>query len=312
MRHDAAASLHLFGAATPTGEAFRQLALRADPFWPLHSYSRHSTALASHHADFTNPWAFRPAGEPGAPAIWISFGPIWLLAPFLEQLAGDHPKRLAGLRGLIACSSSSALTKRYSANRFDRQLVARLFSAEAQLLDSCHRLQVTCRILRPTLIYGQVGPYGDSNLSRLLQLLRRLPLLPLPADTGLRQPIHARQLAAVALHLAHQLLSTGRDAEPLTQPELPECLTLGGDTTLSYSAMISALQQSQPPGDPARRCRLLPIPNRLFFALASPLLLHSPKAFEAVLRMGANLAGFTPAHQLLGEPAQPFPLPERA
>ena len=293
--------LHLFGAATPSGEAFRQLAASAEPTWPLQAYSRHS---AAHPADFTNPAAFRPAGVPGAGAIWISFGPIWLLAPFLEQLARDTPKRLAGLRGLIACSSSSALTKRYAANRFDRQLVARLITAEDKLLATCRRLSVPCRILRPTLIYGQVGPYSDRNLSRLLAMLRRLPLLPLPAETGLRQPIHARQLAAVAFSLAHQLTAAGWD------PALPARIPLGGDTTLSYHAMLQALQQAQPPGDPARRCRLLPIPNRLFFALATPLLLRSPKAFEAVLRMGADLAAFTPAHQLLGESPQPFPLPE--
>jgi hypothetical protein len=72
--------------------------------------------------------------------------------------------------------------------------------------------------------------------------------------------------------------------------------------------MIKALQMALPPGDAARNCRLLPIPNRLFFALAAPLLLRSPKAFEAVLRMGADLAGFTPSHQLLGQPAKAFPV----
>jgi hypothetical protein len=297
----AAASLHLFGAATPTGEAFRQLALSADPVRPLHAYSRQAT-VSTDRADFNNPRAFRPAGQPGAPAIWISFGPIWLLAPFLEQLAREHPERLDGLRGLIACSSSSAITKRFAANRFDRELVARLTRAEENLLASCRRLDVPCRILRPTLIYGQAGPYSDRNLSRLLSLLRRLPVLPLPADTGFRQPIHARQLAAVALHLAQQLLGSGWDGT------LPACIALGGDTTLSYAAMVSALQQAQPPGDAAGRCLLLPIPNRLFFALASPLLLRSPKKFEALLRMGANLAGFTPAHQLLGREPESFPL----
>jgi hypothetical protein len=40
------------------------------------------------------------------------------------------------------------------------------------------------------------------------------------------------------------------------------------------------------------------------------LLLRSPKAFEAVLRMGVDLAGFPPAHQLLVESPQPFPLPD--
>ena len=291
--------LHLFGAATPTGEAFRQQAANTDLHWPLHAYSRRSAATP---ADFTNPAAFRPAGSPGAPALWISFGPIWLLASFLDQLALEHPQRLAGLRGLIACSSSSVITKRFAANRFDRELVLRLSAAESELLAICRRLEVPCRILQPTLIYGQAGPYGDRNLSKLLQLLRRLPCLPLPAESGLRQPIHASQLAAVALHIAEQLRGSGCD------PSLPECITLGGDTTLSYASMISALQHAQPADDPARRCRLLPIPNRLFFSLAAPLLLRSPKAFEALLRMGANLSGFTPAHQLLGCEPQPFPV----
>lgn len=293
--------LHLFGAATPTGEAFRHCAAFAEPSWPLHAYSRRST---THPADFLDPATFLPAGEVGAPAIWISFGPIWLLAPFLEQLARAHPERVAGLRGLIACSSSSALTKRFAANAFDRQLVARLTNAEEQLLSTCRHLQVSCRILQPTLIYGKVGLYSDRNLSRLLQLLRRLPLLPLPAPTGLRQPIHARQLAAVAVRLAQQLSRCEWD------PALPDRIPLGGDVPLSYRAMLEALQQAQPSGDRARRCRLLPIPSRLFYLLAVPLLLRSPKAFEAVLRMGADLAGFIPCHQLLDEPPQPFPLPD--
>jgi len=291
--------LHLFGSATPTGEAFRQQAAKTNPLWPLHAYSRGSVAT---YADFTNPAAFRPAGDPGAPALWISFGPIWLLAPFLEQLAREHPERLGGLRGLVACSSSSAITKRFAANRFDRELVDRLTTAEDHLLATCRRLQVPCHILQPTLIYGQAGSFGDRNLSKVLQLLRRLPCLPLPAETGLRQPIHASQLAAVALYMAEQLLGSSWD------PSLPERITLGGDTTLPYGAMISALQEAQPADDPARRCRLLPIPNRLFFSLAAPLLLRSPKAFEAVLRMGSNLSGFTPAHQLLGREPQLFPV----
>ena len=315
-------SLHLFGAATPTGEAVRLLAAGSEPRWPLYCYTRsqagHDQAVddkpgqcraaglgGRHPADFRDPAAFQPAGDPAQPAIWLSFGPIWLLAPFLERLASEHPERLRGLRGVIACSSSSARTKRYAANSFDRQLVAQLIGAEELLLSTCRRLAVPCRILQPTLIYGQVGPCSDRNLSRLLQLLRRLPLLPLPEHTGLRQPIHARQLAAVALQLARQLADSGAEASALA---LPERLAIGGDVELSYRAMLEALQQSQPPGDPARRCRLLPIPNRLFILLAAPLVLRSPKAFEAVLRMGADLAGFTPAHQLLAQPAQPFPL----
>ena len=293
--------LHLFGASTPTGEAFRCCAALSQAGYTLHTYTRRT---AAHPAELREPHANLPAGDEGEPAIWISFGPIWLFAPFLEQLVRFHPERVAGLRGLIACSSSSVFTKRYAANAFDRQLVGRLTRAEDQLLSTCRNLQVSCHILQPTLIYGQVGPYRDRNLSCLLQLLRRLPLLPLPAYTGLRQPIHARQLAAVAFRLAQDL--GNRNVDPAFQERLP----LGGDVSLTYYAMLQALQQAQPSGDRSRHCALLLIPGRLFYLLAAPLLLLSPKAFEAVLRMGADLAGFAPSHQLLAEPPQPFPLPD--
>ena len=291
--------IHLFGAATPSGESLRCLAELA-----LVGYSRKATSATGwlHPADLNDPEGFQPVGGSDYPATWISFAPIWLLAPFLEQLAIYNTERLHGLRGVIACSSSSVVTKRFAANRFDRKLVQRLTEAEDKLLSTCRQLSIPCRILRPTLIYGQAGAYGDRNLSRLLQLIRRWPVLPLPAETGLRQPIHASQLAAVALQLAEQLAGTGWD------PSLPERIAVGGDTTLTYAEMIRFLQQAQPSGDPARSCSLLSIPNRFYYLLAAPLLLWSPKAFEAALRVGCNLSDFIPAHQLLGSEPQPFPV----
>lgn len=301
--------LHLFGASTPSGEAFRRLAASTVPGWTLHAYSRRPShpdgvarADANKPADLTDPASLELAGALGEPALWISFAPIWLLAPCLEQLALAHPDRLEGLRGLVACSSSSVLTKRYAANALDRQLVASLMGAEEQLLATCRRLRLPCRILQPTLIYGKEGAYGDRNLSRWLQLMRRFPLLPLPAHTGLRQPIHASQLASVALQLACQF------ADARWEPQQGERLPVGGDQELTYRAMLEALRQALPPGDPARHCLLLRIPDRVFLVLAAPLLLLSPKAFEAVLRIGADLAGFTPTHRLLGTSAQRFPV----
>lgn len=291
--------IHLFGAATPSGEALRQLA-----GLDLVGYSRKASPGAGwlQPADLNQPALFQPHTRPDVSAIWISFAPIWLLAPFLQKLATDHPERLEGLRGVIACSSSSAITKRFAINPFDRDLVSRLLSAEDQLLATCRLLSVPCRILQPTLIYGQVGPYRDRNLSLMLQLLRRWPVLPVPAESGLRQPIHASQLAAVAIHLAEQI------GDSLSDLSLPERIPVGGDTTLTYNEMIGALQQVQPCGDSARRCRLLPIPNRLFFLVAAPIMLFSPRAFEALLRMGANLSGFTAVYQLIGTDIQAFPV----
>ena len=85
-------------------------------------------------------------------------------------------------------------------------------------------------------------------------------------------------------------------------------MVCGGDESLSYRDMLKRLQQALPFNDPARRCRLIEVPQRLFFTAASPLHLISPKAFEAVLRMGADLSGFMPAHELLQQPRQTFPL----
>tara|TARA_B100000674_G_scaffold230892_1_gene189972 strand:+ start:27513 stop:28406 length:894 start_codon:yes stop_codon:yes gene_type:complete len=292
-------NIYLFGSTNATGESFRHQATQSLSPWSVHTYSRYSSLPSF---DFSNPFTFLPSGISGSPTLWICFGPIWLFASFIEQLNRVHPERLVGIRGVIACSSSSVITKRFSANRFDRELVHRLSSAEDSLLSLCRTLHVPCHILQPTLIYGKSGPYGDRNLSKILKLLRWLPFIPIPSDTGLRQPIHASQLAAVALHIAELIRESSCDQC------LPERIPLGGDTSLTYTMMIRSLLQAQQSRDSAFRCRLLPIPNRLFFSLASPLLLFSPKAFEAVLRTGVNLSGFTPTHQLLSSEAQPFPV----
>ncbi len=234
--------------------------------------------------------------------LLVSFAPIWAFAPWLARGACSDPDGLSGVQGVVACSSSSVITKRFAANRYDRELVRRLRHAEEQLTQTCATHRVPLRILAPTLIYGQAGALGDRNLSRLRRLLRRVPLLPLPGEGGLRQPIHCRQLAAVALHLADQL--AGGDPDPSRPVHLP----LGGDDTISYATMLRRLQQATPQGDPARRCRLVALPPRLFHSLAAPLLLLSPKDFEAVLRISADLAGFTAAHRILGGDPEPFPV----
>jgi len=298
--------IHLFGARTVAGESFRRLIIsQTSPFFStIFSYSRSVTdaPVDYHFADLACPSHFSSAGDISRPKVWISFAPIWLFSSFLFRLVSANSSHLQGLRGVIACSSSSVITKRHCFNKFDRELVSSLESSEDLIIESCLRLGIACRILRPSLIYGQVGPYRDLNLSRLLQQMRRFPVLPLPAQSGFRQPIHASQLSAVAFHLIQQLLVSDTDSS------FPERISIGGDSTLRYDEMISALQAAQPLSDPARRCRLLPIPNRLFFFLAAPLLLRSPRFFEAVLRMGANLSGFIPSHQLLGSEPKPFPV----
>jgi hypothetical protein len=295
--------IKLFGASTPSGAAFLEAAIGRDvtvvgrqcPLgWPQEQFLP---------CDLTD----TAAPAPTLDGVLVSFAPLWHLAPFVANLVRQHhnggPQKRHGLKGVVACSSSSVVTKRFAANNFDRALVRRLEQAEDALEQACQNAAIPCRILRPTLIYGQAGGYGDRNLSVLINTMGRLPLLPIPSHTGLRQPIHAKQLAGVALLLADH-------------PEAaPSRLNLGGDDTLSYGTMLRRLQaaaQALNPRDPAGRCQLLPLPMRLFHLLAAPLLPLAPKHFEAVLRIEADLAGFTPAHSLLGTEPQPFPMPPLA
>ena len=299
----------LVGASTPSGHSLvKQWARLPAPPGSLSLLSRTPAEALRHHpahpalnalqADLCDPSA---TALTASPSMILSLGPIWHLAPFLVQLFQHKPELFRHLRAVIACSSSSADTKRFAANRYDKALVQRLTRAEDQLTELCLQHRLSGVILRPTLIYGRSGPYQDRNLSRLIQLMRRLPCLPLPASSGLRQPIHCRQLAGVMLRYAEQ---TSEQASPGTLTTL----SLGGDECLSYEALLIRLQQALPEGDRGRRCHLLRLPNRLLTALASPLALRSPSGFEALLRMGADLAGFTPAHVLLQTPPQPFPL----
>ncbi|MCS5698233.1 hypothetical protein NZK32_04150 [Cyanobium sp. FGCU-52] len=297
-------NLLLFGASSPSGEALRTQAgslplkvagRRRPPGCPQEQFLP---------CDLSDPQA--TLGAVADQAVLVSFAPIWELAPFLARQAQERPAALAGLEGVIACSSSSVITKRFAVNAFDRRLVQQLTEAQRSLEQTCRLLGVPLRILAPTLIYGQVGPFRDRNLSVLANLMRRTPVLPLPAHTGLRQPIHASQLAAVALHLAQRLSPLPPAAVPGEASDV--LLALGGDDCLSYREMLQRLRASLPAGDPGRNCRLLTVPTHLMHVLAAPLLPVKPKLFEAVLRIGADLAGFTPTHRILEAAPQPFPL----
>ena len=298
--------LLIFGATTPAGDACLRQAI-GDQGLALSVAGRRQPpdhpAVPFYFCDLSAPSAAAAAwsdpSQEGEPLVAVSFAPIWHLAPYLARQLAAQPAWSMGLQGVVACSSSSVLTKRYASNGFDRALVRRLSQAEALLQASCEHHGLTCQILAPTLIYGRSGTYTDRNLSQLIPLLKHLPLVPVPKPTGLRQPIHCSQLAAVALHLARALAEGGGSAD------LPRHLPVGGDDTLSYQEMLERLQRLANRGG---RTTLIPVPARLIYALAAPLLLVSPKRFEAVLRMGADLSGFMAAHQLLQRPPEPFPL----
>jgi len=151
----------------------------------------------------------------------LSLGPIWLLPKALPALARG------GMRRLVAFSSTSSSTKAASAEPQERAVAARLAQAEAELAAFCEAKGVAWTVLRPTLIYSEGL---DGNVSRLARIVQRCGFIPLAgAGRGLRQPVHAEDLAWAALAAAASPVTRGRSYD------------LPGGETLTYKAMVERI-----------------------------------------------------------------------
>ena len=188
-----------------------------------------------------------PDQVPALPALSaiISFGP---LQPFADWLAATP---LEGAPRVIATSSMSAETKRDSAVPAERAISQLLRDGESALAAACARHGCAWTVLRPTLIYG-AGL--DKSLTPIARRARRLRVFPLPGGHGLRQPVHADDIAqAVVAALACPAVA-GR------------ILPIGGGERLSFVEMFRRVRRSQP-------CATLPLPlpGGLLRACASAL-----------------------------------------
>jgi hypothetical protein len=233
--------------------------------------------------------------------VLVSFSPIWLLSKYLMKVYNEQPDRLKNLYGIVAVSSSSFMTKRFAFSDYDKTLAEKLDNAHTSLIEICEELDISCQILAPTLVYGSVYCFSDQNISRIVGLMRLMPIILLPESTGYRQPIHASELARIVHIMAEDMIQDKKNSR------LRVILALGGDEILSYSQMLARIQSALPVRDAARKCRLISIPNRLFFLLFSLLLPINTRLFEAIMRINTNLSGFTPASSLLGEKEKTFP-----
>lgn len=143
---------------------------------------------------------------PAAEALSIgSFAPLDALAAWLA--AGGAPR----LERVVATSSMSAESKRASPVAAERAIAQRLRDGEAALARACDRRGIAWTILRPTLIYGAGR---DRSLTPLARRAVRWRVFGLPAGTGLRQPVHAADVAAAVLraldgHAAGRIIPIG-------------------------------------------------------------------------------------------------------
>jgi uncharacterized protein YbjT (DUF2867 family) len=104
-------------------------------------------------------------------------------------------------------------------------------------------------IVRPTMIYGAPD---DRNLARLLRLLKRTPVIPLPGGDRLQQPVHVLDLAEAILAIPSCGISIGKTYDVAG----PEAITFRRLMMESTSAVES-------------RTMLLRVPLRLALLVAS-------------------------------------------
>lgn len=172
-----------------------------------------------------------------------------LLARSLHRFLGPALKRI------VVFSSTSVLTKLDSEVANERDGLRRLAEAEKEIGELCEASGVTWTILRPTLIYAEGR---DTNITPLSRLIRRFGFMPLVGGAaGLRQPVHAEDLALGAIAAA---------ASPKAANKF---YSLPGGETLSYHEMIGRIFDGM-----KMPRRTLPIPAllwRMAFNVIKPL-----------------------------------------
>jgi nucleoside-diphosphate-sugar epimerase len=159
---------------------------------------------------------------PPASAI-ISFGP---LQPFAQWLAAAAP---ANAPSIVATSSMSAQSKADSPVPAEREVARQLRQGETELAAACAALGCGWTVLRPTLIYGAAR---DKSLTPLAHRAMRTHVFALPAGRGLRQPVHADDIALAAL------AALDRPAQRV--------LMLGGGERLPAGEMFAHVHRSLP------------------------------------------------------------------
>lgn len=214
----------------------------------------------------------------------FSCGPLLKFAKWYDA-SGVEASRV------IAFGSTSAETKRGSADAEERRVAGELREGEATLFAAAQPRSDAATVLRPTLIYGAGR---DATLTRIAELAQRLRYFPLPRGAnGLRQPVHVDDLAAAAYAaLGAPATFGGTYAVP-------------GGETLSYRDMVArTLACLRPP------VRLIELPSPLFnlALLAAQAAGRATGLGEAaVRRMRSDMAfDIGPAQRDFGYAPRPF------
>lgn len=161
----------------------------------------------------------------------------------LDAFARWYECTPTGAARVVAIGSMSASSKRDSTDASERDVSARLRAAEDAVLRIAAARGAVATVLRPTLIYGTGRDRSLAPIARFAQRWRVCPRI--LGARGLRQPVHADDLAAACVAVAASPRAAGR------------CYEVGGGERLSFAAMIERTCRSLD-------VRLLTLPLPLF------------------------------------------------
>ncbi|HEY2277123.1 MAG TPA: NAD(P)H-binding protein [Streptosporangiaceae bacterium] len=145
--------------------------------------------------------------------------------------------------GIVAAAERSGLSRGVfiSTTAVTTSLAARSRAIRLGAEETIRDSGLKWTILRPTMIYGAPG---DRNLSRLLTVLRKTPVLPVPGGGGrLQQPVHVADLADAVLASVQQPAAAGRRYD------------VAGPEPLTFADLLRACA-----GAVGSRTRLVPVP----------------------------------------------------
>ena len=193
----------------------------------------------------------RSQGIEGDMPYWICLAPVWVLPDYFALLEASGAKRV------VALSSTSRFIKVDSGDVAENAVAAKLIDSEAQVQAWAESRGIEWVVLRPSLIYG-LG--RDKNISEIARFIRRFGFFPvLGKATGLRQPIHAEDVAAACVSALQAPDAANR------------AYNISGGETLTYREMVARVFAAL-----GRRPRLLTVPLWVF-RLAVSVLRYLPR-----------------------------------
>jgi uncharacterized protein YbjT (DUF2867 family) len=187
----------------------------------------------------------------------------------------------AGLDRAVFVSTTALFTKLDAPSKRVRG------EAEARIWGSSLRWT----IVRPTMIYGTPG---DRNIARLLQVLAKVPVLPVPGGGHrLQQPVHVEDLATAIVGAVERDAAVG------------QAIDVPGPEPLSFRELLLTA------GSAVGRCpKLVPVPFRPTIAALRlyERVSSSPRLkAEQLERLGEDKAFDPgPAREILGYDPRPF------